>query len=212
MTTIAALLAARADDDHPAILDATGSWSWRETVAAGASRGALARSLRTPAPAPFHIGVLLPNVPEYLLWLGAAALTGATVVAVNPTRRGEALAADVRTADCQLIVTDGEGAEMLAGLDLGVAPTRILVVGTAAYEEAVSSHETAAPHKTAQAVLAGAGSIGEDQLFLLLFTSATTGRPKAVRCTPARLAGIAEVAAPGYGYHRDSVCYCPMPL
>ena len=36
--------------------------------------------------------------------------------------------------------------------------------------------------------------------------------PKAVRCTQGRLAGIAEVAAPGYGYTSEDVCYCPMPL
>ena len=36
--------------------------------------------------------------------------------------------------------------------------------------------------------------------------------PKAVRCTQGRLAGIAEVAGPGYGYTPDDVCYCPMPL
>ncbi len=45
---------------------------------------------------PPHVGVLLGNVPEYLWWLGAAALAGATVVGINPTRRGDALAADVR--------------------------------------------------------------------------------------------------------------------
>lgn len=228
MTTVAGLLAARADDDHPAVLDATGSWTWRQVVAAGSSRGALAQSLRQPGP--FHVGVLLPNVPEYLFWLGAAALTGATVVGLNPTRRGEALAADVRATDCQLIVTDDDGAALLAGLDLGVDPARLLVVGTEAYDRAVAAFDpdgagpqapgpkapgpkAPGPKATAaRAVLAAAAGVTEDQLFLLLFTSGTTGRPKAVRCTQGRLAGIAEVAAPGYGYHRDSVCYCPMPL
>ena len=52
----------------------------------------------------------------------------------------------------------------------------------------------------------------EDALYLLIFTSGTTGVPKAVKCTQGRLAGIAEVAAPGYGYSADDVCYCPMPL
>jgi len=33
-----------------------------------------------------------------------------------------------------------------------------------------------------------------------------------VRCTQGRLADIARVAAPGYGYTTDDVCYCPMPL
>ena len=54
--------------------------------------------------------------------------------------------------------------------------------------------------------------MGEDALYLLIFTSGTTGVPKAVQCTQGRLAGIAEVAAPGYGYTADDVCYCPMPL
>ena len=57
-----------------------------------------------------------------------------------------------------------------------------------------------------------ADEVDEGALFLLIFTSGTTGVPKAVRCTQGRLAGIAEVAAPGYGYTSEDVCYCPMPL
>jgi fatty-acyl-CoA synthase len=58
----------------------------------------------------------------------------------------------------------------------------------------------------------GAGDVDEESLYLLIFTSGTTGVPKAVRCTQGRLADIARVAAPGYGYTTDDVCYCPMPL
>ena len=47
VTTVARLLAARADDDHPGVLAETGSWSWREAVAAGARAGRAGR----PAPA-----------------------------------------------------------------------------------------------------------------------------------------------------------------
>ena len=49
---------------------------------------------------------------------------------INPTRRGEALAADVRATDCAIIVTDDEGAGLLQGLDLGVTDDNILVVGS----------------------------------------------------------------------------------
>ena len=207
MTTVAQMLAARTDDDGPAVVDATGSWTWRQAVAGGAApAGALASSRRRDGP--FHIGVLLPNGPEYLFWLNAAALVGATVVGLNPTRRGEALAADVRATDCQLIVTDDEGAALLSGLDLSVDEDRRFVVGTPDYDRLLASIDAA---QVAE-VLAGATGIHEDELFLLLFTSGTTGTPKAVRCTQGRLAGIAEVAAPGYGYSRASVCYCPMPL
>ena len=207
MNTVAQMLAARADDDRPAVLDATGTWSWRETIAAGAARGVLATALRRPGP--FHVGVLLPNVPEYVFWLAGAALAGATVVGVNPTRRGDALAADVRATDCQLLVTDEEGAGLLAGLELGVGADRVLVVGTDPYRALVAEH---ARSDAPGALVAGAHDVPADQLYLLLFTSGTTGTPKAVRCTQGRLAEIAAVAGPGYGYTPDSVCYCPMPL
>ncbi len=207
MTTVARMLWARKDDDRPGVLDASGAWSWRQAVAAGAARGALAGSLRRPGPV--HIGVLLANGPEYLFWLNGAALAGAAVVGINPTRRGEALAADVRATDCQLIVTDAEGAELLGGLDLGLGRERILLVDSPAYRVGVAEREGG---PEAAALIERAAEVDEDQLYLLLFTSGTTGTPKAVRCTQGRLAGIAEVAAPGYGYTKDSVCYCPMPL
>ena len=45
-----------------------------------------------------------------------------------------------------------------------------------------------------------------------IFTSGTTGSPKAVRCTQGRLAAIGWRASEIYGFERDDVCYCPMPL
>jgi fatty-acyl-CoA synthase len=212
VTTVAALVAARADDDHPGVRDASGTWTWRQAVQAGATRAAAARARHRGGP--FHIGVLLPNTPEYLFWLNGAALAGACVVGVNPTRRGPALAADIRATDCALLVTDAEGASLVEGLDLGLDPDQILVVGTPDYDDLLAAHDVEDPDRGAGArdLVARAGEVPEDTLFLLLFTSGTTGTPKAVRCTQGRLAGIAEVAAPGYGYTADDVCYCPMPL
>ena len=207
MTTVAEMLAARAEDDRTGVVDATGSWTWRQAVAEGAARGALARSLMGDALP--HVGVLLPNGPEYLFWLNGAALAGAAIVGINPTRRGDALAADVRATDCAMIVTDEEGSALLAGLDLGVDPDNVLVIGTPRYEALVAGF-TGGP--AAQALVDGADAVDGASLYLLIFTSGTTGVPKAVRCTQGRLAGIAKVAAPGYGYTSSDVCYCPMPL
>ncbi len=208
MTTVAEMLVARAEDDRTGVLDASGSWTWREAVAEGAARGALTRSLVDEGRAP-HVGVLLPNGPEYLFWLNGTALAGAAIVGINPTRRGEALAADVRATDCAVIVTDDEGAGLLAGLDLGVDEDKVLVVGSDRYATLLDRFAGSAE---ARALLERAGEIGDDTLYLLIFTSGTTGAPKAVRCTQGRLAGIAKVAAPGYGYRAEDVCYCPMPL
>jgi fatty-acyl-CoA synthase len=213
VTTVAAMVAARARDDRPGVLDASGTWTWREAVAAGAARAALAQSLHGEGPraggSPFHIGVLLPNGPEYLFWLNGAALAAAAVVGINPTRRGEALAADIRATDCSMIVTDAEGAELLRGLALGVDPDRVLVIGTPAYRAVLERFDGG---EAADLLIARADQVAEDSLFQLIFTSGTTGTPKAVRCTQGRLAGIAQMAAPAYGYRATDVCYCPMPL
>ncbi len=202
---MAALLRTRAEDDAPGVLFADRSWTWRQVVAESERRAAVANAVRRPGP--FHIGVLLDNVPDYLFWLGGAALAGATVVGINPTRRGEELARDIRFADCQLVVTDTVGAALLEGLDLGLGPDRILHI-----DESAAETEPARIPPGRAGVDTEESQRGPSDLYLLLFTSGTTGSPKAVRCSQGRLAGIAWRAAVGYGFRRDDVCYCPMPL
>lgn len=204
--TVAALLWARAEDDSPGLLFENETWTWREVVTHSARRAVQILELRRPGP--LHVGVLLDNVPEYLLWLGGAALCGATVVGINPTRRGDELARDVRFTDCQLVVTDDDGVSLLNGLDLGVTVDRILRVDS-------GRRSGGGPERYPEALAPDAGAfpaVSPADLLLLLFTSGTTGSPKAVRCSQGRLAAIAQRAAAGYGYERDDICYCPMPL
>src|SRR6266545_2827103 len=131
--SFAELLVARAEDDHTAILFEDETVSYRAFIAEAARRAALLRDARREGP--FHVGVLLENVPEYLYWIGGAALAGAAVVGINPTRRGAELAHDVRHTDCQLVVTDEDGAGLLAGLDLGIPAESTLTVGAPEYRE-----------------------------------------------------------------------------
>jgi fatty-acyl-CoA synthase len=203
--SVAELLVARADDDHPGLRFEEEQWRWREVVAASAARASLLRSMSDLDP--LHVGVLLGNVPEYIFWLGAGALAGATVVGINSTRRGGALAGDILRTDCRVIVTDAEGARLLEDLEFGVRDDRVLRIDHEAYAERVAGHGSA----TARSVVAGSDP-GADDLFLLLFTSGTTGTPKAVRCTQGRLASIAVRSAEAYGFRRADVAYCTMPL
>jgi fatty-acyl-CoA synthase len=209
--SVAELLCARAGDDHPAVVSGDDRWTWAETVDASAARAAWLLDLVAPGDGrpegPRHVGVLLGNVPEFLFWLGAAALAAGTVVGINSTRRGEALAGDVRRTDCAVLVTDAEGAALLDGLETGVPPERVLVVDTPAYAGRLAPYRGA----SAAEVAGRAGPTAAD-LFLLLFTSGTTGTPKAVRCTQGRLSSIATRSAEAYGYDRASVAYCTMPL
>ena len=95
-------------------------------VAESELRAELLLSLRRDGP--FHVGVLLENIPEYLFLLAGAALAGAVIVGINPTRRGAELATDIRRADCQLLVTDSAQLGLVDQLDLGLEPGGLLVV------------------------------------------------------------------------------------
>ena len=195
------LIVARAGDGHPAIFFEDETISYAQFVDASATRAALLRDARRPGP--FHVGVLLENVPEFLYWIGGAALAGAAVVGINPTRRGDELAHDVRHTDCQLLVTDREGAALLEGLDLGIDRDSTLTIGTADYDERIGEHAGA----EVPAQLPEWGTP-----LLLLFTSGSTSAPKAVVCSTGRLAAAGIVSAPAFGITRESVCYQAMPL
>ncbi|PQE00925.1 acyl-CoA synthetase [Mycobacterium sp. EPG1] len=198
---VASMLLARLGDERLGLRTRDRDWTWDEVVGESAARAGLARQLRIPGP--FHVGVLLENVPDFVFWLGAAALAGAAVVGLNPTRGGADLAADIRHAECQLIVTDADGAHRLHGIDHGLPEDRVLIVDDPGYRDAVAAH------RTAPAAVSG---VGPDSLFLLLFTSGTTGTSKAVKCSQGRLSRIAYAATEKFGHHRGDVDYCCMPL
>jgi fatty-acyl-CoA synthase len=198
---VAELLVARAGDDRPAYRQDDRVWSWRQAVAESNRRAGLLGELRRPGP--FHVGLHLENVPEYLFWLGGAALAGAAVVGVNLTRSPAEIESDIRHTDCQLVVTDSAGRSRLAELDLPVGPDRVLAVDDPAHAEALARHD-------------GAPLPGDlpdpATLALLLFTSGSTGAPKAVRCTTGRLAATGAAAVDRYAMTADDVYYCAMPL
>ncbi|MFB7532657.1 AMP-binding protein [Streptomyces sp. NPDC056178] len=199
--TIADLLLARAGDDHPGLLTRARSWTWDEVVGESAARASWAGELR--AEGPFHIGVLLDNVPEYVFWLGAAALAGAAVVGINPTRRGVELEREVRHTECQLIVTDRAGVDLLHGLDVGVDRDRFLVVD----EPECTSRLAGRPRRPVRS-----GDVTAATRMLLLLTSGTTGTSKAAICSQGRLAALGAANSAKYDITREDTCYCPMPL
>ncbi|HXA31075.1 MAG TPA: AMP-binding protein, partial [Acidimicrobiales bacterium] len=165
--TVADLLVARSEDDRVGLRFEDQQWSWREVIEHSADRASLLQDLRREGP--FHVGILLGNVPDFLLWLGGAALAGAVVVGVNTTRRGEALADDIRRTDCQLLITDAEGAALVEGLDLGFGPDRVVLIDDPATAERIEAQSGVA----ARSIVA-ATSPDPGDLYLLLFTSGTT--------------------------------------
>ncbi|MGQ9406686.1 AMP-binding protein [Mycolicibacterium gilvum] len=200
---IASLLLDRLGDQRPGLRTRERDWTWDEVVHESAARAGLASALRDAPTGALHIGVLLDNVPDFIFWLGGAALAGATIVGLNPTRGAADLAADIRHADCQVIVTDTAGAQRLRGLDHGVPSARVLVIDDPGYQRGL---ERQRGEKVNRPAFEG------NPLFLLLFTSGTTGTSKAVKCSQGRLARIAYAATEKFGHHSGDVDYCCMPL
>ena len=209
MDTIANHLLARTGDAHLGLVAGGAGWTWDEWVTASRARAAWLVTHRVPGP--FHLALLLDNVPEYVFWLGAAALSGAVTVGANPTHRGPDLARDLAHTRCQLLVTDRAHLPLVDGLDLGPA---LGVVSRANPRVLVMDEPDQHAPLDGSAGLFDPESVTveEDTLGYLIFTSGTSGAPKACRCTQGRLARIGATVAQMFEITPDSVCYLAMPL
>jgi fatty-acyl-CoA synthase len=199
--TVTELLLRRDRDHNPGLLFEDQRWTWAEHVRESLNRAALLNSLRRPGP--FHVGLLLDNVPEFSFLLGGAAFSGAVLVGLNTTRRGDALARDITLADCQVVITDSRYVELLDDLDLGAAQDRVLNIDTAAWHMSLFAHRDRPPEPV---------SASPHDLLMLIFTSGTSGDPKAVRCTHGKIAAPGAMLAERMNVGPDDTVYLSMPM
>ncbi len=197
--TVQQLLRERAEDDNPGVRYGDRTWSWREHVAESSAVASALIGLTDPA-RPMHVGTLLGNTPDMLRAMAAAALGGYTLCGINNTRRGEGLLQDLRRAECQVLVTDAEHRPLLDGLDLG--DVRVLDTSSAEWDGLVAGAGPLTPYREVEAM----------DTFMMIFTSGTSGDPKAVQVnhlmvlfSGLNLQGRFELGA-------DDVCYVAMPL
>ena len=195
--TIRDLLLAKADQDTPALLTHGRAWTWGELVADASARAAAVGRLLDPQRPP-HVGLLMDNTPEMLLGLAAAGLGGHVAVGVNSTRRGDALLADLHRADVQLLLTDATQRHLIDGLDL----SGIEVIET----DSSGWRDQLVPGP------APAAEPSDDSLLMLIFTSGTSGRPKAVRITHEKVTYPGRYLSERFGLTADDVHYIAMPL
>ena len=203
--TVASLLEplAEVDDQGVAAIESGGDTgsdadtvvftSWRDHIQAGADLAAALRARLNPAEPP-HVGVLLGNTPFFGTVLVAAALSGIVPVGLNPTRRGAALQRDIAHADCQLVLSDAVGQD--AGVDA-------IDVESAEFADELRAHRGA---------VVKFPTVDLDDLFMLIFTSGTSGDPKAVRCTHEKVAFPGVMLATRFGLGPTDTCYLSMPL
>jgi fatty-acyl-CoA synthase len=202
--TMQQLLRSRTADDTVAVVHGDRTWTWREHLnEASAEASALMalgalRDLADPA-RPLHVGALLGNSPAMLRSMAAAALGGYVLCGINTTRRGEGLAADIRRSDCQLVLVDTEHLALLDGLDL--AGATVLDVDSAGYRDTVAAAGPLVPHE-----------VGGADPVMMIFTSGTSGDPKAVRFAHAMAVMCGASLIDRFEITSDDVCYLAMPL
>jgi fatty-acyl-CoA synthase len=197
--TVRAQLLAHLDVRRPGLLFEDRTWTWDGVVRESVVRSAVLDELLAPGRPP-HAGLLLDNVPEFAFLLGGAAIGGHVVVGLNPTRRGPALAADIARCDCQVVLTDEAHAHLLDGLDLDVPVHRL--DGDDWARALARHHRAEVPDVT----------VDDDTLLMLIFTSGTSGDPKAVNVTQAKVAFPGVFLSERFGLGSDHVAYLSMPM
>jgi fatty-acyl-CoA synthase len=197
--TLQQLLRTRIADSTPAVKYGDRVWSWREHLAdASAAAAGLLRI--ADAKRPLHVGALLANTPEMLTAMAAAALGGYVLCGINDTRRGAALARDILRADCQILLTDSAHRGLLDGLDLpGV---RIVDTTTDDWSGLLASAGALVPHR----------EVAPTDTFMMIFTSGTSGEPKAVQVTHLTVLFAGTTLIERFGVDASGVCYLSMPL
>ncbi|MDR3656314.1 MAG: fatty-acid--CoA ligase FadD1 [Mycobacterium sp.] len=199
LETVQQLLRQRRHDETPAIAYGDRTWTWREHLAE-AEVEAAALIAFADAARPLHVGALLTNSPAMLRAMAAAALGGYVLCGINTTRRGAALLADIRRSDCQILLVDGEHMPLLDGLDL--TGVEVVDVDGTRYAEAVAGAPRLVAHRDVSAA----------DTLMMIFTSGTSGDPKAVRLAH----GMAIMCGASLIFQYDvtaaDVCYLSMPL
>jgi len=193
--TVTKLLVPLAEIDDRGVYFEDSFASWRDHLRHGAAIAATLRQRLDPTKPP-HVGVLLENTPFFSAMLVAAGMSGIVPVGLNPVRRGEALARDIAHADCQLVLADSKSAAPLGDIEH-------VNVDSAAWGDEVAAHRDAELRYQ---------SASPEDLFMLIFTSGTSGEPKAVKCSHGKVAIAGVTMTQRFELGRDDVCYVSMPL
>jgi crotonobetaine/carnitine-CoA ligase len=158
-----------------------------------------------------RIASFLPNRAETMwAWLGSLA-SGAVYVPLNSTHRGEILEDMLRRSGADLLVTDLPGLESLPPLD-GTSVTTVLLVDDRAPTAPPRGVRVATWSEVEAAAPAPAAAMAPSDPAIVMYTSGTTGRSKAVLMSHNQLCRGAGAVTHSLQICAEDVIHAWLPL
>jgi long-chain acyl-CoA synthetase len=184
--------------DHTALIFGDRRWTYREL---DREASALASGLKRLGLKPGErVGLHLPNWPEFVLAYYAALKLGGVPLSLNVTYKAEEIAYIARHAEVALVVTAAPAAANLPPRPDTPSVRHVIRVGEAEFS-----------------ALGGdpgfrALDLDREETAAILYTSATTGRPKGVMLTHANIVSNIHAANHHLRMTREDRGLCALPL
>lgn len=149
------------------------------------------------------VGIVMPNGPEVLFAFFGVLAAGAAAMPINPELKPEEIDFALEDSRATLVIVTPDVAERIAGCAaLPHRRARLLF----------TEHGGCTVEGPAVAAAAAHGAPSPDDDALLLYTSGTTSRPKAVPLTHRNLLTSAHNVAHSYALTAEDISLCVMPL
>jgi long-chain acyl-CoA synthetase len=159
------------------------------------------------------IGLMLETAPEFILLEYAAFMLGVVVVPMNMHYRAHEIEHVLGTCEVDYLVIEAAFADRLAP-DLRArcpALVAVFVQGAPPAALALPVHDAASLRREPASCPAPA-ELSDDDLALMLYTSATTGKAKGVMLSLGNLASNYDRTPEWLGLQPDEVTLCALPL
>jgi fatty-acyl-CoA synthase len=209
--------------DRDFILFEDERYTWTETYRRSVELANTFLLLREHREVPLHVGILMENCPEFIFALLGCAFSRAVLVGLNTTQRGAALARDINHCDCQILLTEPKFQDEVMAIkdDLRLIPDdRILVNNLREEDRTLPPGISSLDDRLERLRDEHGGSLSNEpdvaitpeDWVVIIFTSGSSGAPKAIPHSHGAAAAVIELAGGRLGYSDQDVSYASMPL